>query len=127
MSELPKIADSEWEIMKIIWKSPNITSTEIIKDIQKTKDWKASTIKTLINRLLKKEVISFNQHGKEYCYFPLVGEAQCVNEESENFINRVFNGSINSMLVNFVNSNKLTNDDLEELKSLLHKAKANED
>ncbi|WP_040193590.1 BlaI/MecI/CopY family transcriptional regulator [Clostridium culturomicium] len=127
MSELPKIADSEWEIMKIIWKSPNITSTEIIKEVQNTKDWKASTIKTLINRLLKKEVISFNQHGKEYSYFPLVGEAQCVNEESENFINRVFNGSINSMLVNFVNSNKLTNDDLEELKSLLHKAKANED
>lgn len=127
MSELPKIADSEWEIMKIIWKSPNITSTEIIKDVQKTKDWKASTIKTLINRLLKKEVIGFNQKGKEYYYFPLVGEAQCVNEESENFINRVFNGSINSMLVNLVNSNKLTNDDLEELKSLLDNAKISED
>lgn len=127
MSELPKIADSEWEIMKIIWKSPNITSTEIIKEVQKTKDWKASTIKTLINRLLKKEVIGFNQQGKEYSYFPLVGEAQYVNEESENFINRVFNGSINSMLVNFVNSNKLTDDDLEELKKFLHSAKTNED
>lgn len=127
MSELPKIADSEWEIMKIIWKSPNITSTEIIKEVQKTKDWKASTIKTLINRLLKKEVIGFNQQGKEYSYFPLVGEAQYVNEESENFINRVFNGSISSMLVNFVNSNKLTDDDLEELKKFLHSAKTNED
>ena len=57
LKELPKISDSEWEIMKIIWQNDSITSTKIINELQEKTNWKSSTIKTLINRLDRKSVV----------------------------------------------------------------------
>lgn len=126
MKELPKISDSEWEVMKIIWKNDTITSTEIIKELQEKTNWKAPTIKTLINRLLNKEAINFTKKGKEYYYFSIISEEECVREESESFLNKVFNGSLNSMMTNFVKSQKLTNTEINELKSILNNYEAKE-
>ena len=119
LKKLPKISDAEWEVMKIIWKNDSITSTKIIKKLQEKTNWKASTIKTLINRLLNKEAINFTKEGKEYYYFSIISEEDCIKEESEGFLNKVFNGSLNSMVINFVKSQKLTEDEINELKSIL--------
>ncbi|CAM2078185.1 MAG: BlaI/MecI/CopY family transcriptional regulator [Clostridium sp.] len=119
MKELPKISDSEWEIMKIIWQNDSITSTKIINELQEKTNWKSSTIKTLINRLLNKEAISFTKKGKEYYYFSIVSEEECIKKESKSFLSKVFNGSLNSMVVNFVKSQKLTKTEIDELKSIL--------
>ncbi|MEG0295734.1 MAG: BlaI/MecI/CopY family transcriptional regulator [Clostridium sp.] len=122
---LPKISDAEWEVMKIIWNNPKITSSEIISLLNDKSQWKSATIKSLINRLLKKGAISFEKKSKEYYYYPLVSEDECIKEESESFLNRVFNGSINSMLVNFVKSESLSNDEIEELKQILDSSSSN--
>jgi BlaI family penicillinase repressor len=119
LKELPKISDSEWEIMKIIWQNDSITSTKIINELQEKTNWKSSTIKTLINRLLNKEAISFTKKGKEYYYFSIVSEEECIKKESKSFLSKVFNGSLNSMVVNFVKSQKLTKTEIDELKSIL--------
>lgn len=124
MKKLPKISDSEWEVMKIIWQNNSITSTKIINELQEKTNWKASTIKTLINRLLNKEAISFTKEGKEYYYFSIVSEEECIREESDSFLNKVFNGSLNSMVVNFVKSQKLTRDEINELKSILENSQS---
>lgn len=122
MSEVPKISDAEWEVMKIIWANPEITANKIIEVFGEDADWKPSTIKSLISRLLKKDAIGFKQVGKEYFYYPLVLEEECIKAESESFVKKVFNGSINSMILNFVKSDKLTEKDIEELRSILEKA-----
>lgn len=119
MKELPKISDAEWEVMKIIWSNERITSSNIIENLKDKEEWKPSTIKSLINRLLNKNAISFNKNGKEYEYYPLVSEAECVKEESNSFLNKVFNGSVNSMILNFVKSQKLSEEDIEELRNIL--------
>ena len=54
LNKLPKISDSEWEVMKIIWQNDSIPSTNMINELQEKTNWKASSIKTLINRLLNK-------------------------------------------------------------------------
>lgn len=120
---LPKISDAEWEVMKIIWSKPKIKSSEIINELNDKSSWTASTIKSLINRLLKKEAISFEKKTKEYYYYPLVLEEECIKEESESFINRVFNGSFNSMLLNFVKSESLSEAEIEELREILSTSK----
>lgn len=120
MSEIPKISEAEWQILKIIWNKPNITSTQIIKELENKEDWKASTIKSLINRLLNKDAISFEKSGKEYLYYAIIAEDECVIKESKSFLNRVFDGSINSMLLNFVKSEKLSQSEIEELKNILN-------
>lgn len=116
---MPKISEAEWEILKIIWGNPKITAVRIIESLKNKEEWKASTIKTLINRLLTKEVIGFEKQGKEYLYYALIKENECVIKESESFLDRVFNGSINSMVSNFVKSQKLSKKEIDELRNIL--------
>lgn len=122
MSKIPSITDAEWEIMKIIWKKDNITANEIIEETGSKFNWKANTVKTLINRLLKKKAIDFNKNGKEYFYFSTVVEKDCINERNHFFLKKIYNGSLNSMVLNFVNADKLSDEEIEELKYLLSKA-----
>jgi len=120
MKETPKISNAEWEVMKTIWNHPNIASSNIIQELKDKSEWKPATVKSLINRLLNKNAIGFNKLGNEYLYFPLVVEADCIKSESHNFINRVFDGSIKSMLLTFVESEEISETDISELKKILN-------
>lgn len=122
MFKIPKISNSEWEVMKIIWNNSEITSTSIIEALKDKSQWKPATVKSLINRLLNKKAIGFNKLGNEYFYFPLISEDECIKLESHSFINRVFNGSIKSMLLTFVESKEISETEIEELKNILNQS-----
>ncbi|MBU3177891.1 BlaI/MecI/CopY family transcriptional regulator [Clostridium estertheticum] len=130
MHKISKISNAEWEIMKIIWNDSEISSTNIIKELKDKSEWKPATVKSLINRLLNKNIIGFNKLGYEYLYYPLVSESECIKLESFSFVNRVFNGSIKSMLLTFAQSDVLSELDIKELKDILNqliKRKCGED
>ncbi|MBW9173816.1 BlaI/MecI/CopY family transcriptional regulator [Clostridium estertheticum] len=130
MYKMSKISNAEWEIMKIIWKNSEISSINIIKELKDKSEWKPATVKSLINRLLNKNIIGFNKLGYEYLYYPLVSEDDCIKLESFSFVNRVFNGSIKSMLLTFAQSDELSKLDIKDLKDILNqliKRKCGED
>lgn len=116
---MSKISNAEWEVMKIIWSHQEITSVNIIGELKDKVEWKPSTIKSLINRLLNKNAIGFKKLGNEYIYFPLISEDECVKLESKSFVDKVFNGSIKSMLLTFVESEEISESDIDELKDIL--------
>lgn len=122
MCKIPKISNAEWEVMKIIWNNPQITAANIIQALKNKCEWKPATVKSLINRLLNKKVIGFNKSGNEYFYFPLISENECIKLESQSFLDRVFNGSMKSMLLTFVESKEISERDIEELKSILNQS-----
>ena len=123
MGEIPKISNAEWEIMKIIWSNREISSTNIIQEIKDKSQWKPATVKSLINRLLNKNVIGFNKTGYEYFYYPKVSEDECIKLESKSFVNRVFNGSIKSMLLSFAQYEEISETDIVELKNILEQSR----
>lgn len=123
MYKIPKISDAEWEVMKIIWINSEISSTNIIQELKDKFQWKPATVKSMINRLLNKNAIGFNKSSYEYLYFPLVSEDECIKLESQSFVNRVFNGSIKSMLLTFAQSEEISEKDIAELKNILDKSK----
>ena len=110
--------------MKICWlKSAPCTANEIVKALEQSTDWKPNTIKTLIGRLVKKGVLGFQEEGRAYLYDPLVTEEECVKAESKSFLTRVFGGAIKPMLVTFLQEEKLSQEEIEELKQLLEARK----
>ena len=126
MINASKISNSEWEVMKCVWRNDICTANEIVDALNIITDWKANTIRTLINRLVKKEVLGYTidkSDKKTYYYFPLLTENECIKAESESFINRVFNGSLNGMIANFLNESKLSDSEIKELKNILDKKK----
>jgi BlaI family penicillinase repressor len=122
----PKITDAEWQVMKIIWENKYCTANDIVKEISRITDWKPNTTRTLINRLLKKNVLSYEvdkNDNKTYHYFALVSRNDCIKSESESFLKRVFNGSLNVMLENFIKDSKLSEEEIDKLKQILDKKK----
>jgi BlaI family penicillinase repressor len=116
MDKLPEISEAEHQVMKVMWNDSPITAMEIIKELTKITDWKPNTIKTFINRLLKKGAIGYEKSGKEYNYYPLIEETDFVKSESRLFLKRIFDGSLKPMLITMVENEDLTLEDMEDLK-----------
>ncbi|CAM3828575.1 BlaI/MecI/CopY family transcriptional regulator [Marinicrinis lubricantis] len=120
MVDIPRISDAEWEVMKVIWSKSPLTANEVIDALEGNTDWKPKTIRTLINRLVEKKALGVNQKGKFYSYYPLVAEEECLRAETQSFLKRLYGGAMKPFLVNFLREEKLSPEDIEELKSILN-------
>ena len=123
MRSIPKISDAEWEIMKLIWRVNPVTSEEIILSLSDKTNWSAQTIKTFINRLLKKGVIDFKKSGRSYIYYPLISEKDCIKAESKSFLEKVYDGAVGMLFSNFIEEEPLSEKEIERLQKLLEKKK----
>lgn len=120
---IPRITDSEWEVMKLIWKSSPLTSEEMISSLSDKMNWSPQTIKTFINRLLKKGALGYEKAGRSYVYYPKVSEKECVLAESKNFIEKVYDGAAAMLFANFIEEKVLTNEEIQKLRELLEDKK----
>ena len=120
MSKVPKISESEWLVMKVIWDENPITSNRVVEVLSQTTPWNPKTIKTLLSRLVKKGAVGHENEGRSYLYYPLVEEEILVKAESQSFLKRVFRGALKPMIATMVESEDLSEEDIEELKSLLN-------
>jgi len=120
MNAIPRISETEWEIMQVLWARGPAGSQEIIDAlIARDATWHPKTAKTLINRLVKKQALGYRKEGRAYIYRPLVKEEDCVTAESKSFLDRVFGGSLQPMLAHFVEHRKLSRREIGELRKLL--------
>jgi len=119
MSKQPRISESEWELMKICWSRTPVTAQEMIDALAARDDWHPKTVKTLLNRLVKKGALGFKKDGRAYLYHPLVAEKDCISAESKSFLERVFGGSLKPMLAHFVEHGRLEPQEIAEIKKLL--------
>ena len=114
------ISQSELEIMKVLWKEGESTSIDIVKNVQKTNTWKHNTIMTLVSRLVAKGCIEvLRDKGELLVYRPLVEEQMYKEEQTQSFLDKMYEGSLNSMLASFAKSKKLTKKDLQDLMNLI--------
>lgn len=106
--------------MDIIWNSENILASDIAAQLVE-KNWSIQTIKTLLSRLVNKNIINFKKEGKAYKYYPVVSREECVKKERENFIQKVFKGSKKEFLANFIKNENFTKEEMKELRNLINK------
>ncbi len=116
---MPSISDAEWEVMKVLWKNPPKSASQVVTELEALVDWKPKTIRTHLDRLTKKAIIKVNRDERIYTFTPLFSEDECKRAETNSFIKRVHNGTTKSMMVHFIEDETLTKEDLQELRSLL--------
>ena len=124
MNETHSISNAEWEVMKVIWDKSPIKSADIIQALSHKTDWKPKTVQTLIRRLVDKGVIGYTAEGKTYAYYPKISLEKCVAQVTDNFLSKIYNGSLSHFILNFVENKKLSSDDIAELINILEKHKA---
>lgn len=113
-----RISDSELEIMKLLWKSEEaLSSTEIREQLQRSMGWEATTIKTLISRLVNKKAV-LQEKRKVFYYSPIISEKEYNSWATGRLINKLYRGSAKAMVAALVDSQGLTEGDLAELRAL---------
>lgn len=119
MSNLPQISEAEFEVMKIVWKNAPVSTNDITDILTSQTKWSPKTVQTLIKRLVDKGALSYVKQGRLYVYTPLVAEKEYLSHQSHSFLKRFFDGNIASMFSAYLEDEKLTEQELAELRSLL--------
>ncbi len=119
MTRVPQISDTEWQVMKVIWAKSPISANQVIESLEGSCNWKPKTIKTLLGRLVKKRVLGYHKESREYMYYSLISEKECVHAENRSFLSKVYGGAFNVMLASFLEEKKLSSSEIDELKKIL--------
>jgi len=119
MTSTPKISEAEWVVMEVVWRQNPITALEVVQQLTAHKQWQDQTIRTMLRRLIRKKALTYKAEGKVYYYAPAVSREQCVRGESRSFLERVFGGAAQPLLVQLVQEAKLSADEIAELKKIL--------
>ena len=113
-----KITGSELEVMTLLWRAEDaLPVTEIREKLQKSKGWEPATIKTLVGRLVSKGAVCQEKRNVFY-YSPLITEKEYSAWATEDLITRLYNGSARDLVAALVNSDGLTQEDLDELRQM---------
>ena len=113
-----KISESELEVMRVLWEAGDaLPITEIRQLLQERKGWEATTIKTLVQRLVTKGVLE-QEKRKVFYYRPLVSESEYNDWAVNGMVHRLFRGSAKALVATLVKSDGLSDADIEELREL---------
>jgi len=117
--ELPRIADSEWRVMQVLWERGPQTANDIVSALSGEVNWKPRTVKTLISRLVKKGAVKVTDEGYRYRYSAAVAESECVRSETKSFVRRVYQGAAKPALAAFLEDADLSEREIDDLQKIL--------
>lgn len=116
-----EISKTEFEVLDALWEQYPATASDVIQRLNQNKPWHEKTVKTLLSRLVKKQVIDFDKQQRSYLYYPLIERSAYTQKESKSLVSRLFDGKVAPLVAGFANSDSLSKDDIQELKSLIEK------
>ena len=123
MKKTWNISDSEWLVLRCLWKKTPLEIKDLTAMLKEETGWTANMVRAMVVRLLEKGAIGVEKRAHCYRYYPIAEEAGCVKEETESFLNRVFERSIPKLFAALTDDRKLTAGELEELEEMIRRMK----
>ena len=119
---MKELSEAEWHILESLWTESPKVGSQIVADMEIKKGWSRSTTLTMLRRMTDKGLIACDDSGKMKTYTSLVHRVEAVKKETENFLNRVYHGSVGMLLNSFVEKQKLTDEEIKVLRQILDQA-----
>jgi len=113
------ISDAEWQVMNAVWEGEPLTAQEVITHLEHQESWAPATIKTMLHRLVKKNVLTYEAQNNKYVYRSRISRNDCVKQAGRSFMDRFFGGETAPLLAHFVKSSQLSSDEIAQLRKLL--------
>src|SRR4051812_47073084 len=114
-----RITTAESQIMDALWRSGPMGADQLVSEVGPAQQWGEATVKTLINRLLKKKAILSERTDGRWRYVPLVARSDYVQAESQGLLDRLFDGQLAPLIAHFAEHRSLKPDELARLKKLI--------
>lgn len=116
---MSKISGAESHIMEALWTQGPMTAEEIVQTVGPAQAWGEATVKTLINRLLKKKALASERAGGRALYRALVTREAYITGESQGLLDRLFGGQIAPLVAHYAQHRALSPDEIARLKALI--------
>ena len=123
-TSIKSLPDGEFTILKIIWQLPNpTTSAQIMENLGEDNHWKPQTLLTVLARLTEKGFLESVRKGRERQYTAIISEDEYLEVETSDFLKRYSGHSMGGLVKTLFSSNSLSDNELDELRSLLDQNK----
>jgi predicted transcriptional regulator len=113
------ISEAESAVMKVLWESNPLTCSDVVTALGDERNWQEATVKTLLNRLLKKGALRAEKHGRHFLYSPILTKGEWLTTESDSMLKRLFGGKLAPMVAHFGAHKRLSKKEVAELKALI--------
>ncbi|HXA63923.1 MAG TPA: BlaI/MecI/CopY family transcriptional regulator [Bryobacteraceae bacterium] len=117
----PTLTEQELEIMKIVWERDRATVRDVYESLLERRKIAYTTVMTMMNILEQKKYLRKSAEDRAYIYRPAKPKKQVIQGMVREFVDRVFNGSAEPLLVHLIEDRKLSNKDLDELRRMIRK------
>jgi predicted transcriptional regulator len=116
------LTGQELEIMKVVWEREQVTVRDVYEALLEKRKVAYTTVMTMMKILEQKKYLQKTQADRAYVYRAAQPQRQVIGAMVRDFVNRVFNGSAEPLLVHLVEEHDLSREDLEEIARLRRKS-----
>lgn len=114
-----QISEAESAVMETLWQRHPLAAEDVVAALASSRHWQEATIKTLLNRLLKKGAVTVEKQGRRYLYSPALERDEWLTRESKGLLDRLFGGRVAPLVAHFSEHRKLSKKDIAELRKLI--------
>ncbi len=116
------LSGSEWNVMECLWQAAPRTGREATDYLREQVGWTRSTTLTMLRRMTEKGLIRCDEQDGIKIYSPLIPREDAVRKETDDFLNRVYQGSVSMMISAIARKQPLTKEEIRELYAILREA-----
>lgn len=113
------IHETEWDLLEVLWSKERATAREVGEALAKKRGWAVSTVKTLLDRMVTKELVAARQVGNVWEYTPGVRPIEARRSAWGELVEKAFGGAVAPALHFLAKDAKLSKRELAELRELL--------
>ena len=112
-----KLFDSELKVMDVLWREGDLPAKAIARTLTEEIGWNVNTTYTLIKRCIAKEAIERSEPG--FMCRALVSKEQVQQEETQELIDKVFDGSADKLFASLLGGRRISREQLELLRRMI--------
>jgi BlaI family penicillinase repressor len=118
-----ELTEAEWAIMKTVWANQPCAAGTVQESLADEKDWAYSTVKTTMDRMEAKGLLEISKVRNVQLFSATINETQARKGEFHKMLERAFDGALGPMMQYLVENEKLSDNDLQQLRKLVGSAK----
>lgn len=119
-SEKISLSNSEWRIMDFLWDKHPATIADMVHHFDGITNWNRHVIIVMLKRMEAKGAVAWQTAGRAKHYYPIIEREQSCVQETKDFLDRVYKGSLGFMLTTMVKQETFDKKELEELRRILN-------
>jgi BlaI family transcriptional regulator, penicillinase repressor len=117
--DAPGISDAEAVVMDALWREHPLSAERVVAAVAAQRQWAEPTVKTLLNRLLKKGAITAELDGRRYLYAPAIERERWLARQARSMLESLFGGRVAPLVAHLGERGELSADDLQDIKALI--------